>query len=146
MKVIKYNKLPKEIFVPETICKAEGHFYELEKVGYLNERKGSVEIDFLTGAVDNKDRVVGITTEQLLEVLIDRFSYFQDEYPTSNENDKPIKLLKEVLALRNKRTIERHVRGVLGNSGEDYKQEDLCDPIEEPSPSQCASSCDMCSQ
>lgn len=115
-KEVNYNKLPEELNVAKVYCQREGHHYIVEQLGKEGV-DGEQYINFIMGGRNSDKCVRGITHEQLMEVIIDRLSFFG-----TNDNEEVIALLIKALHLMNDRTVDRHERGVLGNNGEDYEE------------------------
>ena len=55
----------------------------------------------------------GITSESVLEMLIDRMRFLEAKFPC-RENAFVIMKLEEALMWMDKRTVDRHQRGVIG--------------------------------
>lgn len=109
--------------IDKVIVREKGHKYTILHIGDGDELLGT-DIEFINGGRLTEDCEKGITHQALLQIVIDRLKYFQEKFPNTDENDKPIELLEEARVLMFERTKERHERGVLGNSGEDYKEEE----------------------
>lgn len=57
----------------------------------------------------------GVTNESILEMLIDRMHYLEAKFPC-RENAFAIMKLEEALMWMDKRTLDRHHRGVIGKN------------------------------
>lgn len=106
--------------IDKVIVRDRGHNYTILHLDNDNELMG-LNINFIKGGRLTDDCECGITHQALLQIVIDRLKYFQEEFPNSNENDKPIELLEEARLLMFERTMKRHEAGTLGKSGEDYE-------------------------
>lgn len=101
--------------------KVEGHSYELanfekkQEVGqtiqFIHKEPNTIENHPEKGTLITISD--GTTTEEVLEVLIDRLNYLQSKFPC-RENAIVITKLEESLMWLNKRTSDRMKRGVEG--------------------------------
>lgn len=121
MELIKLNKLPEELDEAKVYVLDDNHLYALERLGKNGVEDSKLMINFIKGGRHTDKCVAGITSEQLVEVVLHRAMVFEDTFK-SGENVEVIEHLMAALSLMNDRTIDRHERGVLGNSGEDYKK------------------------
>lgn len=121
MERIKLNKLPENLDEAHVFVCDGNHFYALEQLGKDGVQSSKVLLNFIKGGRNTDECQPGILDAQLVEILIHRLQYFENQFQTG-ENTATIILLQAALELMNDRTISRHERGVLGNSGEDYKE------------------------
>ena len=70
-------------------------------------------ISFQKGPI-KENGVNGITEATMIQILIDRFEYFQSGNFPCEENEEILKKLNNILDLINKRTIDRKQRKVEG--------------------------------
>ena len=97
-----------------------GHRYELpnfENPATPGQTIQFVEKYFSPDGPPDDSRSVhdGVTTESVLEMLIDRM-YFQEAKFSCRENTFAIMKLEEALMWLDKRTLDRHKRGVIGKN------------------------------
>lgn len=121
MKRIKFNKLPEHLDEAHVYVCDENHFYAIEKLGKGGVEPSKLLLNFIKGGRNTNDCQPGILDAQLVEILIHRLSYFDEQFNTT-ENQQTIAYLLGALDCMNDRTIDRHERGVLGNNGEDYNE------------------------
>lgn len=97
----------------------EGHNYELSNFEKTEEKGQTIQFIHKEpkeeGSVEFKTVSDGTTTEEVLEVLIDRMMYLQAKFPC-RENALVITKLEESLMWLNKRTSDRVKRNVEGKN------------------------------
>lgn len=98
------------------VVKTAGHTYELANFENMLEHGQTLQFihkEPLHGSTELVTISDGTTTEEVLEVLIDRLNFLQSKFPCK-ENACVITKLEESLMWLNKRTADRLKRNVEG--------------------------------
>ena len=98
-------------------CQEEGHLYWIKNlldrdengIMKLDPERGSTWIGFYNGYT----KTAGVTNEQIIAVMIDRFKHLNGKFPCI-ENEIVIKSLENILSILELRHRDRIKRDVLG--------------------------------